>query len=66
LIARFELAEMAAPLDPDSLFPDALVRALADGLNPDRLVRLELPAARLAHASQAELIRRFGPRFVPV
>ena len=36
--------------DPESHFPDTLVRALADGLSPDRLVRLELPAARLALA----------------
>ena len=52
--------------EQDSIFPDTLVRALADGLNPDRLVRLELPAARLALASRAELTHRFGSRFVPV
>jgi hypothetical protein len=51
---------------PDSLFPIPLVRALADGLNPDRLVRLELPAVLLAPESSAELNHRFGPRFVPV
>ena len=33
------------------LTPDTLVRALADGLNADKLVGLELPAARLAPGS---------------
>jgi uncharacterized protein (TIGR02996 family) len=50
--------------DPETLFPNALVRALAAGLDPDRLVRLELPAARLALSGRAELTRRFGPRLV--
>jgi uncharacterized protein (TIGR02996 family) len=48
------------------LLPDTLVRALADGLNPDRLVRLELPAAWLSPASRADLVQRFGSRFVPI
>ncbi len=50
--------------DPDVLFPDTLVGALAAGLNADRLVRLELPAARVAPAGRAELTRRFGTRLV--
>ena len=49
---------------PDGVFPDRLVRALADGLNADRLERLELPAARLSPAGRADLTRRFGPRVV--
>lgn len=55
-----------AEAEPDGLFPVTVVRALADGLNADRLVRLELPAARLAPASGADLAHRFGSRFVPV
>jgi hypothetical protein len=50
--------------DSETLFPDELVRALAAGLNPDRLVRLELPAARIALTGRAELTRRFGTRVV--
>jgi hypothetical protein len=50
--------------DADSLFPDTLIRALAVGLNADKLVRLELPAARVALAGRAELLHRFGPRLV--
>ena len=40
------------------------LKAVADGLNADRLERLELPAARLTPESRAELTRRFGPRAV--
>ncbi len=65
LLARLELTESPAAPDPDAMFPDALIRSLADGLNPDRLVRLELPAARLSPAARADLTHRFGPRFVP-
>ena len=65
-LRRFMLDTHFRAFEPDSIFPDVLVRALADGLNADRLVRLELPAARLAPESWAELSNRFGPRFVPV
>jgi uncharacterized protein (TIGR02996 family) len=57
-------AELA--LDPEAILSDECVRALADGLNPDRLVRLELPAARLTPAARADLTNRFGPRAVLV
>jgi hypothetical protein len=50
--------------DLENLFPDTLIGALAVGLNPDRLVRLELPATRVALAGRAELLRLFGPRLV--
>jgi hypothetical protein len=50
--------------NPPGLFPDELVNALAGGLSPDKLERLELPASRLSPASRAALAERFGPRFV--
>jgi hypothetical protein len=56
--------EATGAFNDDGVFPDPLVRALADGLDPDRLVRLELPAARISPASRAELTQRFGPRVV--
>lgn len=65
LIARLQLTDAPAVTDPDAMFPDALIRSLADGLNPDRLIRLELPATRLTPAARADLAHRFGPRFVP-
>jgi uncharacterized protein (TIGR02996 family) len=49
---------------PEALLPDALVNALAGGLAPDKLERLELPATRLSPTSRAALAGRFGPRFV--
>jgi hypothetical protein len=60
---RRDAGELPAA-NPDDLFPDTLVGALAAGLNADKLVRLELPAARLTLAGRAELTRRFGPRLV--
>jgi uncharacterized protein (TIGR02996 family) len=50
--------------NPPGLFPDELVNALAGGLGPDKLERLELPASRLSPADLAALADRFGPRFV--
>jgi hypothetical protein len=70
--ANADLAERAAgvPLPPevlepgpDGVFPDELVNALAGGLSPDKLERLELPASRLSPASRAALTEQFGPRF---
>jgi uncharacterized protein (TIGR02996 family) len=43
---------------------DDCVRTLANGLNPDKLERLELPRTRLSEAARAELTQRFGPRLV--
>jgi uncharacterized protein (TIGR02996 family) len=51
-------------LEPGPLFPDAVGNALAGGLAPDKLERLELPASRLSPAGRAALAARFGPRFV--
>ncbi len=48
---------------PDTIFPESVVTALADGLNADKLERLELPASRLSRASRAALAERFGQRF---
>jgi hypothetical protein len=64
---RLLIPQVAPPPSPaaqETLFPDELVRALAAGLNPDRLVKLELPAARIALSGRAELTRRFGTRVV--
>jgi|GEM_PF-3279459 len=55
-----------APSNPDTYFPDSLVKAVADGLNPDMLEKLELPQLRLSVASRAELVHRFGSRAVLV
>jgi hypothetical protein len=43
---------------------DESVRALAEALAPERVERLELPAARLGDAMPRELEERFGARFV--
>ena len=56
------IGHLPGPPRPDEQFPDPLVGALADGLNADRLVRLELPAARLTSAGRSALVRRFGAR----
>jgi uncharacterized protein (TIGR02996 family) len=48
----------------NGIFPDALVKALADGLNVDKLERLELPRTRISLASRTELTTRFGSRVV--
>lgn len=61
---------MPAPIelmfDPEAILSDECIRALAAGLNPNRLVRLELPAARLSPAARTELAERFGTRVVLV
>jgi uncharacterized protein (TIGR02996 family) len=56
----------APPWYYDSVFPRELVKALADGLNVDKLERLELPRARLSDEGRAELTARFGSRVVLV
>jgi uncharacterized protein (TIGR02996 family) len=47
---------------PVAPWPDSVVMALAGGLNPDKLERLDLPAARLSPAARAALAARFGSR----
>ncbi|VTS03906.1 unnamed protein product [Gemmata massiliana] len=49
---------------PEPFLSDECVRAVAAALDPDKLERLELPAARISPACRDELTRRFGPRVV--
>lgn len=60
---RFRAAEVAEVQLPP-LLSDGCVRALADGLNADKLERLELPRTRLSAASWEALAARFGSRLV--
>jgi hypothetical protein len=59
LLARNEPVGDATPfLSDESVF------ALANGLNADKLERLELPVTRISAACRDELTRRFGSRVV--
>ncbi len=61
LLARNEPVGDSAPfISDDSMF------ALANGLNADKLERLELPRTRISAACRDELTRRFGSRVVLV
>jgi uncharacterized protein (TIGR02996 family) len=48
--------------DPDAILSDECVLAVADALDPHKLERLELPAARLTPACREELTRRLSAR----
>ncbi len=60
--AEAALAGNAAEVRVQPFLSDVCVRALAAGLNPDKLERLELPRTRLSPAIRDELTQRFGSR----
>lgn len=53
-----------AELQRELYLSDECVKTLADGLNADKLERLELPRAGLSPAARTQLIERFGSRVV--